>query len=144
MKLELLKKPNDEKPSPNLHAKVRLDKWLWAARFFKTRQLAADAIKSGKVQVDDIKAKPARTIQQGDKIRVRRGPYVHEVKVNLASEKRGSASVAAQLYAESAESIENRETLGQQIQTDRQSLRYNKGKPSKRDRRDLERLRRES
>jgi len=139
-----LKNSKDEKPISDPHAKVRLDKWLWAARFFKTRQLAADAIKSGKVQVDNIKAKPARTIHKGNKIKIRRGPYVHEVEVNLAAEKRGSASVAAQLYTESAESIANRETLSQQIQTDRQSLRYNKGKPSKRDRRDLERLRRES
>ena len=121
--------------------KVRLDKWLWAARFFKTRQLASEAIKGGKVQVDGVKAKPARTVQKGSLVRLRRGPYQYLVEVILASDKRGSATTAALLYSESAESIQNRETLAAQMQTDRQSLRMNKGKPSKRDRRQLDKLR---
>ena len=124
--------------------KVRLDKWLWAARFFKTRQLASDAVKGGKVQVDGEKAKPARTVQAGSQVRIRRGPYQYQVEVVLAADKRGSAIVAKQLYTESPESIQQRETLSQQIETDRQSLRFNKGKPSKRDRRQLNRLQRDS
>ena len=134
---------NSEKNGIGPQTKVRLDKWLWAARFFKTRQLAADAIKSGKVQVDGQKAKPARTVQKGSQVRIRRGPYQYQVQVSLAADKRGSASVAALFYTEFPESIRNRETLTQQIQTDRQSLRFNKGKPSKRDRRQLDKLRRE-
>lgn len=135
---------NNDKYGSNPQTKVRLDKWLWAARFYKTRQLATDAIKGGKVQVDGVKAKPARTIQKGSQVGIRRGPYQYQVEVIVASDKRGSALVATQLYTESPESIRNRETLSQQVQTDRTSLRFNKGKPSKRDRRQLDKLRRES
>lgn len=135
---------NNDKYAIDPQEKVRLDKWLWAARFFKTRQLAADAIKGGKVQVDGVKAKPSRTIQKGSQVSLRRGPYQYLLKVALASEKRGSAILAKQLYTESPESIQNRETLSQQIQIDRQSLRFNKGKPSKRDRRQLNKLQRDS
>ena len=77
--------------------RVRLDKWLWAARFFKTRGLAVDAIDSGKVEVNGERAKRAKQLQAGDSVRIRIGPYHHLVKVLALSERRGPASVAATL-----------------------------------------------
>ena len=76
-------------------AKVRLDKWLWAARFFKTRSLAADAIEKGKVELNGERAKRAKQLQAGDSLRIRLGPYHHIVTVRALSERRGPASVAA-------------------------------------------------
>src|SRR5215218_1431268 len=84
--------------------RVRLDKWLWAARFFKTRSQAAEAIEGGKVQVAGERVKRAKLVQAGDELRIRLGPYEHVVLVRGVSERRGPASVAAQLYEETAES----------------------------------------
>jgi ribosome-associated heat shock protein Hsp15 len=75
--------------------RVRLDKWLWAARFFKTRALAAEAVAGGKVQVNGDRAKRARPVQTGDEVRVRHGPYDHVVVVRALSARRGPASAAA-------------------------------------------------
>src|SRR4249919_4309330 len=86
-------------------SKVRLDKWLWAARFFKTRSLAAEAVAGGKVLVSGDRAKPAKLLQSGDEVRVRLGPYEHTIHVRALSERRGPATVAATLYEETADSI---------------------------------------
>jgi len=120
--------------------RVRLDKWLWAARFFKTRALAADAIDGGKVDVNDTRAKRAKMIQVGDEIRVRQTPFEHVVRVRGLSERRGPASVAATLYEETAESKARRETLVTQIRS-MPSDDWESGRPTKRDRRDIDRLR---
>ena len=80
--------------------RVRLDKWLWAARFYKTRGLASEAIAGGKVQVNGDRAKRARAVQPGDEIRIRLGPYEHHVVVRALSARRGPASAAAELYEE--------------------------------------------
>jgi ribosome-associated heat shock protein Hsp15 len=120
--------------------RVRLDKWLWAARFFKTRALAADAIDGGKVDVNDTRAKRAKMIQVGDEIRVRQTPYEHVVHVRGLSERRGPASVAATLYEETAESKARRERLVTQIRS-MPSDDWESGRPTKRDRRDIDRLR---
>ena len=85
---------DDEEPDDG---RVRLDKWLWAARFFKTRSLAADAIAGGKVQVNGDRAKRSRPVQVGDEIRVRLGPYEHLVTVRALSARRGPAAQAAEL-----------------------------------------------
>ena len=85
--------------------KVRLDKWLWAARFFKTRALAATAIETGKVEVNGERAKRAKALQVGDSLRIRIGPYNHIVTVRALSENRGPAPVAAKLYEETEESL---------------------------------------
>jgi ribosome-associated heat shock protein Hsp15 len=121
--------------------RVRLDKWLWAARFFKTRSLAADAVAGGKVQVNGERAKRARPIQAGDEVRVRLGPYEHVVVVRALSGRRGPAAEAAELYEERPESRAAREATAQQLKTLHAAFAPEKGRPTKRDRREIERLR---
>jgi len=122
--------------------RVRLDKWLWAARFFKTRSLAAEAIAAGKVQVAGDRAKPAKLLQEGDEVRVRLGPYEHTVHVRGLSERRGPATVAATLYEETPDSIAARARLAEQLRMAPAAFVYEeKGRPTKRDRRELDRLR---
>src|SRR5256885_1972350 len=95
--------------------RVRLDKWLWAARFFKTRSLAADAIGGGKILVNGERVKPAKLLQAGDEVRLRLGPYEHVVHVRGISERRGPATVAATLYEETEASIAARAKLSEQL-----------------------------
>ena len=82
--------------------KVRIDKWLWAARFYKTRSLATDAVNGGKVELNDAATKPAKLVQAGDTVRVRIGPQEHHVVVRAVADRRGSAAVAQTLYEETA------------------------------------------
>lgn len=121
--------------------KVRLDKWLWAARFFKTRALAAAAIDSGKIQVGGNKVKRSRLIQIGDAVSIRLGPYDHNVTVRNLSERRGPAVVAATLYEELAESRKAREDLQLMMKASAPVFGYDQGKPTKKQRREIERLR---
>jgi ribosome-associated heat shock protein Hsp15 len=121
--------------------RVRLDKWLWAARFFKTRSLASEAIAGGKVQVNGDRAKRARPLQVGDEVRVRQGPYEHLVVVRALSGRRGPAAAAAELYQERPESVAAREALAIQLKTVHSAFVSEKGRPTKRDRREIERLR---
>jgi ribosome-associated heat shock protein Hsp15 len=122
--------------------KVRIDKWLWAARFFKTRSLAVDAIGAGKVLVNGERVKPAKVIQAGDTVSVRLGPYEHVVLVRDVSERRGPASVAAKLYEETATSLAARAKLAEQLRMAPAAFVFEeKGRPTKKDRRDIERLR---
>jgi len=88
---------------------VRLDRWLWAARFFKTRRLAVEAVKTGKVSVDGIRAKPARAVKIGQRLVIRKGPVSFEIDIEGLSEQRGPASVAQTLYQETEQSIKARE-----------------------------------
>jgi len=122
--------------------KVRLDKWLWAARFFKTRSLAADAIEKGKVEVNGERAKRAKQLQAGDSLRIRLGPYNHIVTVRALSERRGPASVAATLYEESAEARRAREAMQLQVKVAQSVPGYERGRPTKKDRREIEKMRR--
>jgi len=119
-------------------AKVRLDKWLWAARFFKTRSLSADEIGKGRVQVNGQAAKASRDVRVGDLIALRQGHVARTVLVTAASEQRGPASVAQTMYAETAESIAAREkqALERRMNTE-PSLAIEQGRPTKRDRRQL-------
>lgn len=122
--------------------RVRIDKWLWAARFYKTRSLAADAIGGGKVSVNGDGVKPAKMVQVGDEVRIRLGPYEHAVIVRGLSERRGPASVAQTLYEETAASLATREKLAEQLRMAPAAFVYeDKGRPTKRDRRDIERFR---
>jgi ribosome-associated heat shock protein Hsp15 len=123
------------------HERVRLDKWLWAARFFKTRALAAEAIDGGKVDVNDTRAKRAKMVQLGDEVRVRHAPFEHIVIVRGVSERRGPASVAATLYEETADSKAKRTALATQIRS-MPSDDWDTGRPTKRDRREIERFKR--
>jgi ribosome-associated heat shock protein Hsp15 len=123
-------------------ARVRLDKWLWAARFFKTRALAAEAIAGGKVTIGGDRVKPARPTQVGDMVAVRLGPYEHVVRVKALSERRGPASVAMTLYEEAPESRAAREKLSEQLRMAPAAFVYEeKGRPTKRDRREIDRFR---
>lgn len=122
--------------------RVRLDKWLWAARFFKTRALAAQAIETGKVEVNGERAKRAKQLQVGDQLRIRLGPYHHVVNVRAVSEHRGPAAIAARLYEETEESRKAREAMQLQMKVAQAVPGYDRGRPSKKDRRDIERLRR--
>ena len=122
--------------------RVRIDKWLWAARFFKTRSLAAEAIAAGKVEVNAERVKPAKLIQLGDSVSVRLGPYLHIVRVRGLSERRGPATVAATLYEETAESAAARAKLAEQLRMAPAAFVYEeKGRPTKRDRREIDRFR---
>ena len=122
--------------------RVRIDKWLWAARFFKTRSLAAEAIAAGKVEVDDERVKPAKLLQIGDRVSIRLGPYVHVVIVRGVSERRGPATVAATLYGETSESVAARAKLAEQLRMAPAAFVYEeKGRPTKRDRREIDRFR---
>ncbi len=121
-------------------SRVRIDKWLWAARFYKTRALAVDAIESGKVELNGERSKRSKLVQSGDRIRVRMGPYEHVIVVKAASERRGPASVAAGLYEELPESKKVREAMALHMKAMHANTGYESGRPTKRDRRDIERL----
>ena len=122
--------------------RVRLDKWLWAARFFKTRALAATAIETGKVEVNGERAKRAKQLQVGDELHIRLGPYHHVVTVRAVSEHRGPPRVAVGLYEESEAGKKAREAMQLQVKAAQSVPGYDRGRPSKKDRREIERLRR--
>ena len=115
---------------------VRLDKWLWAARFFKTRQLAVDAIAAGRVEVNGDRVKPARTIKPGDQLLLRKPPVEYRLVVSAVAEKRGSATIARALFVESSESIAARERLVAELREMPPPLF--RGRPTKKDRRTIE------
>jgi len=120
---------------------VRLDSFLWAARFFKTRSLAAQAIRAGKVEVNDSRAKQAKPVRIGDRVRVRRGPFTFLVTVRALSERRGPASEAAGLYEEDSAGKAARERLAQQLRVAPPPAYEGEGRPTTRDRRAVEPLR---
>lgn len=122
--------------------RVRLDKWLWAARFYKTRSLAADEIARGRVQVNGQPAKAARELHPGDRVALRQGPLQREVVVRALSAVRGPAPVAQALYEETPRSIAARERAAEQRrQGIEPALGIAHGRPTKRDRREIERAR---
>ena len=122
---------------------VRLDIWLWAARFYKTRTLAAQAIELGRVLVAGERAKRARSVRVGDSIVVRHPPYERTVTVRGLSDRRGPAPVAAELYEETAESRAGREKLAAQLRAVGPSaIRTEAGRPTKKERRDMDRWKR--
>ena len=116
---------------------MRLDKWLWAARFYKTRGLAVEAIDAGHVSVNGERAKAAKALREGDAIEIRRPPYVHGILVKGFSERRGPAAEAQRLYEETAESKARREQLRAELKAFTPP-RF-PGRPTKKDRRDYER-----
>jgi ribosome-associated heat shock protein Hsp15 len=123
--------------------RVRLDKWLWAARFFKTRGLAVQAIETGKVEVNGERAKRAKQLQVGDQLRVRIGPYHHIVHVRALSERRGPPAAAAELFQETEESRKARDAMQLQMKIASSGREYDfRGRPTKKDRRDIARLKR--
>ncbi|MBK7331116.1 MAG: RNA-binding S4 domain-containing protein [Betaproteobacteria bacterium] len=127
--------PEDEAPA-GAATRVRIDKWLWAARFYRTRTLACDAIESGQVRVDGERVKPSRGVKAGDRVTVRKGGIAWEVEVAALAERRGSATEAARLYREDAASVAARE----QEVARRKAAAPSRvpGRPTKRDRRALD------
>ena len=120
--------------------RVRLDRWLWAARFFRTRALAAAAIGGGKVQVNGAPAKRAKAVAVGDELRIRRGPFEYRVRVRALSDHRAPPAAAAALYMEDPDGKRLRERLAEQLRI-APGLRYDgKGRPTKRERREIERF----
>lgn len=119
---------------------VRIDKWLWAARFFKTRSLATDAVDGGKVRVNGERIKPARGVKIGETLQIDNGSTEWEVEVRGLAEKRGSASIAQTLYAETERSIAERQKKADQRQFFREPSETIKGRPTKRDRRLLDKF----
>jgi ribosome-associated heat shock protein Hsp15 len=119
--------------------RVRIDKWLWAARFFKTRSLATEAVDGGKVDVNDARVKPAKLVGPGDEVRVRVGDQLFVVRVLDTAERRGSAEVARTLYEETPESAAARERAREVNRLS--AITFDEGKPDKRDRRDLRKFR---
>ena len=124
----------------NHAADIRADKWLWAARFFKTRSLAAEAVSGGKIEINGERAKPSRVVRIGDKVGIRRGPYEWTIIVKDASRLRGSAPQAQQLYEETEESRRKREAAIVQLKLERPPELDVPGRPSKKDRRAIQRF----
>ena len=118
--------------------KTRLDKWLWAARFYKTRSLAIAAIENGRVEINGDKAKPAKALAVGDRVRVRQPPFEVILMVKALSERRGPAAEAAKLYEELAESVAARKALAAQMRAAPVPAYEHEGRPTKKDRRRLE------
>ena len=115
---------------------MRLDKWLWAARFFKTRALAVEAVEGGRVTLNDERPKPAKEVRLGDRLSIRRPPFEHLILVRGLSDKRGSATVAAALFEETEESRARRAQIAAEMKAAPQP-RF-KGRPTKKTRRDYE------
>ena len=134
-------KRSSDADRPDAAGRVRLDKWLWAARFYKTRGLSAEAIDAGRVEVNGERAKRARLVQIGDRIKIRIGPYEHVVQVLGVSEVRGSATIAQALYEEEPESKKAREAMAAHVRAMNASTGYDTGRPTKKDRRDIKRVR---
>ena len=131
-----MQRSNDETAGPG---RVRIDKWLWAARFFKTRSLAADAVESGKVLVNGARVKPARALKPGDELEVRTPGALYTIHIKALSDRRGPAAQAAQLYEESEQS--KRARAQAKLENVAQPEAYSKGRPTKRARRVMHKVR---
>jgi ribosome-associated heat shock protein Hsp15 len=125
---------------PGAAATVRLDLWLWAARFFKTRSLAKQAIESGRARVDGQACKPSRAVRLGDRLDIVRGEESFEIEVRGLSEKRGPAAAAQQLYHESDEARARRDTARAERAAARAGYQPPQSKPDKRSRRLIQAL----
>ncbi|MFO1306206.1 MAG: RNA-binding S4 domain-containing protein [Burkholderiales bacterium] len=119
-------------------SRVRLDKWLWAARFYKTRTLAAQAVDAGQVRVEGERVKTAHAVRAGERVSVRKAGYVWDVTVTAVSDRRGGAAEAALLYREDDASVAAREELARQRKAAAEAQPKYTGRPTKRQRRKLE------
>ena len=116
---------------------MRLDKWLWCARFFRTRTQAADAVRNGRVLVNEERSKPAKLIDAGSRIRISKGPCRFDIKITSLADNRKSAADAVSLFTESRESVALRERMTAQLQLDSVLAPRTKGRPTRRERRAL-------
>ena len=124
----------------DIENRIRLDKWLWAARFFKTRTLAVEAVAGGKVQVGGQRVKPAHVVRVGEILYIQRGSDQYIVTVKALSDRRGPAKEAALLYEESGENRQRREALGEQRRLLQLGSPHPTGRPTKQDRRRIVRF----
>lgn len=120
---------------------VRLDRWLWAARLYKTRSLASRAVDGGKVHLNGTRAKRSKTVKQGDRLEITRGIYEYHLVVKGLAERRGSATEAVKLYEETPESVQAREALAAELKGIPKPVFRGKGRPTKKDRRQIDRFR---
>ena len=120
---------------------IRIDKWLWAARFFKTRSLATDAVERGRVRLNGDRCKPARSIRAGDLLDINNGSTEWQVRVIALSDQRGPAPVAQALYAETEDGVRQREQRAEQRKVFSEPGEAIRGRPTKRDRRIIDRTR---
>jgi len=116
---------------------IRLDKWLWCARFYKTRNIAANALKTGRITANGERAKPSKMVKAGDTLNIRKGPYSHVITLLGLARSRKSATGAALLYEESSESISERELVASRLKVEAALMPATKGRPSKKDRRSI-------
>ena len=134
------------RPEMNYHidtdagARLRIDKWLWAARFFKTRSLATDAVEKGRVRIGGAAVKPAKDVRVGDRVEIEIERIVWEIEVLGVCDVRGPATVAQTLYAETAEGRQKREAELERRKTYREPASGMAGRPTKRDRRVIDRF----
>jgi ribosome-associated heat shock protein Hsp15 len=120
---------------------TRIDKWLWAARFFKTRSLASEAVERGRVKLNEERCKPSRALKDGDLLDIDNGSTEWQVRVVALSDQRGPATVARQLYEETPEGIRRQQELADRRQLYAEPADAIRGRPTKRDRRALDRSR---
>ncbi len=120
----------------------RLDRWLWASRFYKTRKLAGDAVRAGHVDLNDKRVKPARIVRVNNKLTVRKNQLDYCITVLALSEKRLGAALAQQLYEESDESRQRREQQIESRQMNLRGVRYERQKPTSRQRQEMTKMKR--
>ena len=120
---------------------VRLDRWLWAARFFKTRAEAVEAVRAGHVLLNDHRTRSAKSVRCNDRLRIRRKTGIYHITIQRLIDKRASAAIAAQTYVEDPDSIERREALRQQLRLQPQPIKQSRGRPDKKERRQLQQMR---
>ena len=133
---EMLRKP-EMAATETQDSAMRLDKWLWAARFFKTRALAAEAVTGGKVKLNGERVKAAKAVRVNDALRISIGPYEYVVRVLALSARRGPAPQAALLYEESESSQAARQALATRLAAERHYAAHTNGRPSKKERRQI-------
>jgi ribosome-associated heat shock protein Hsp15 len=119
--------------------KLRIDKWLWAARFYKTRSLATEEIDKGRVRINDLEVKPAKEVKVGDRVALRQGPVTRTLVVRGISDKRGGAPLAQLMYEETEASVKLREQLAEQQRLEPANSQEH-GRPTKRDRRSIDKV----
>lgn len=119
--------------------KLRIDKWLWAARFYKTRSLATEEIDKGRVRINDLEVKPAKEVKAGDRVALRQGPVTRTLVIRGISDKRGGAPTAQLLYEETEASVKLREQLAEQQRLEPANSQEH-GRPTKRDRRSIDKV----
>lgn len=122
---------------------ARLDKWLWAARLYKTRQLAVKAVNGGHVEINGKRVKPSRPAQLADVLTVRKGPYTYTLTIEELSDRRGPAKVAQTLYSETAASVSERQRLAGELKARAAQISYDPGKPQPRSQRQARARKRE-